>query len=201
MNRCERGEAPPILLAHGPDIARRYAERRGQSASYRFSWPRRGGQPLLPPIREALGRMTDEHCSYCDGCPIDAMSDEQVDHFRPKTRPEFYMSVCDWDNLFLCCGACNKAKLDQWDEDLLRPDAADYEFDRYFEYRFETGELHPSTVADEGDRRRAARTIELLALNRAGACTARRQIVRLLCADPVNDPTLSYRYLHALLSG
>jgi hypothetical protein len=34
--------------------------------------------------------MTAEHCSYCDGHPLNATGIETVDHFRPKSRPEFY---------------------------------------------------------------------------------------------------------------
>jgi hypothetical protein len=45
---------------------------------------------------------------------------------------------------------------------------------RYFEYWFDTGELHPNAAASPFDQSRAAKTIEILDLNRSGACTLRK---------------------------
>src|SRR5690349_9976779 len=85
-----------------------------------------------------------------------------------------------WENLFLSCWACNAAKREQWDEALLRPDVSDFRFERYFEYRFDTGEIGPNQAAPEIDQSRARSTIAILDLNRSGACASRRRAVQLM---------------------
>lgn len=145
--------------------------------------------------------MTQGRCAYCDGSSIDAMGEAQIDHFHPKSREEFYELVCAWENLFLTCSACNKAKIDDWNEDLLRPDSTDFTFERYFEYRSDTGELQHNGAASTGEQRRARATIEMLKLNRPGACTLRRQVVRCIRNAVTDEETadFGYRYLIPLV--
>lgn len=197
MNKTVRGPTPELLQRHGEQIGRDYAQRRHADPRYPYRWPQRDGQRLYDVAYAALKAMTDDHCSYCDFHPIDAAGDEQIDHFRPKGFPQFYELVCTWSNLFLSCSACNKAKLNTWDEVLLRPDAEDYSFERYFAYRFNTGELCPNGRASPEDQARAAKTIEILDLNRDGACTMRKRTVRwLLQATSSEDRVdVAYRFL------
>jgi hypothetical protein len=87
--------------------------------------------------------------------------------------------------------------------DHFRPksDPAFYElvcaWTNYFEYRFDSGQLHPASAATPEEQQRARRTIEILDLNRAGACVSRKHWVRslrdLAGADDLAD--CSYRYL------
>jgi hypothetical protein len=97
----------------------------------------------------------------------------------------------------LVCTACNQAKREQWDERLAKPDLPDYQFERFFEYRADTGELLPNPAAAIDDQARATTTIRILDLNRAGACTSRRNTMRTLLgpsgAGDHNDTP--YRYL------
>src|SRR5262245_20104431 len=141
--------------------------------------------------------MTAEHCAYCDGHPIDSVGAEAVDHFRPKSHPAFYELVCTWTNLFLTCTTCNHAKAEIWDDALLQPDDLDFSFDRYFEYRFDNGTLQPASAATAEEQRRAVRTIEILQLNRPGACASRRRAVQWMRSAIAGDDvgSLPYRYL------
>lgn len=189
MRPCTRGPEPEALARDGAALGRDYAARRHTDPAHRFRWR----PSLLQAVRAALGLMTDERCSYCDGYPIDATGEETIDHFRPKGRAEFYELVCTWPNLFLACSACNNAKQDQWDEALLRPDDPAFRFERY---RFESGELHPSTTASPDDQARARRTIEIFDLNRRGACASRRRTVDWI--RRVSPEVDGYRYLIAL---
>ncbi len=192
MRPCTRGPEPEALARDAAMLGRDYAARRRQDPRHRFQWRR----SLLQVVRDALGLMTDERCSYCDGYPIDATGEETIDHFCPKGRPEFYELVCTWTNLFLACSACNNAKRDQWDETLLRPDAPDFRFERYFECRPESGELHPSITASADDQARARRTIEIFDLNRRGACANRRRTIEWI--QRVSPDVDGYRFLIAL---
>lgn len=189
MRPCTRGPEPEALARDGVALGRNYAARRRENPRYQFQWRR----PLMLVVRDALARMTDEHCSYCDVYPIDAAGEESIDHFRPKGREEFYELVCAWTNLFLACSACNNAKRKQWDEALLRPDDPDFRFERYFEYRFESGRLEPATRASPEDQARARRTIEIFDLNRRGACANRRNTVEWI--QRISPDVDAYRYL------
>lgn len=197
MMRCVRGPAPEVLARDGAQLGREYADRRRETPAHGFRWPQREGRSLLEIVREALAAMTRGHCSYCDSHPLHESGLPTVDHFRPKSRPEFYELVCAWTNLFLSCTACNHAKREQWDEALLRPDELDFGFERYFEYRFDSGRLEPASIASAEDRWRAARTIEILDLNRAGTCTSRKRIVQSMrSVDAIEDHDMwAYRYL------
>jgi len=200
MTPCTRGPEPEVLAREGAQIGRAYAARRRETPEYRFPWPKRGGLSLLEVVREALVVMTAGHCSYCDGHPLDATGVETVDHFRPKSRPEFYELVCTWTNLFLTCTACNQAKREQWDDALLRPDDLEYRFERYFEYRADSGKLEPAATASPEEQQRAQRTIDIFDLNRAGTCKNRLQAARwlrhLASAGELDD--YAYRYLYPL---
>lgn len=147
--------------------------------------------------------MTAGHCSYCDSHPLDATGVETVDHFRPKSRVEFYELVCEWTNLFVTCTACNHAKGEQWDEELLRPDDLGFAFERYFEYRAESGELQPSAAASPEEQQRARTTIDILQLNRAGTCKSRKRMLQFAReADDAGDiDDWPYRYLLPLCRG
>lgn len=198
MMPCTRGPAPEVIERDGAKIGREFATRRRDDPGFRFEWPQRNGQSLLHVVRDALAAMTARHCSHCDGHPLGATGLETVDHFRPKSRPEFHELVCTWSNLFLTCTACNHAKREQWDEALLRPDDPDFRFERYFEIRFDSGMLEPAAAASVADQHRALRTIEILDLNRADVCRSRLRIVReMRRSDAADEPidSWAYRYL------
>ena len=178
MNPTTRGPAPELLQRFGSEITRDYVAKRALKPNHDFDWPQREGRSLRIEIREALAEMTQRHCSYCDRFPMDSPSVEQIDHFKPKSWPAFYELVCNWENLFFTCSGCNNAKLATWEPALLRPDDAEFAFDRYFEYRADTGEIKPNQAASDDDQHRANRTIELLKLNRPGLCIDRAKAAK-----------------------
>lgn len=78
----------------------------------------------------------------------------------------------------------------------MRPDDLDFRFERYFEYRFDSGKLQPSSAASPAEQVRASRTIEIFNLNRAGACASRRRMVHLMRNLAAADPDdCAHRYL------
>lgn len=203
MRGCRRGPAPDLLAKHGPEISATYARQRRDDPTYRFQWPRRDGLSLYAVARDALADMTAHRCAYCDGYPLNATGNDEIDHFRPKSREPFYELVCAWDNLFLICGRCNGAKRDQWEPALLRPDDLDYVFDRYFFFRFDSGALEPAPGITEVDRHRVWQTIEILELNRTDACIARLTTVKAIQRRRSDDELadVAYRFLiHLVVS-
>jgi len=72
MNPFVRGDPPPALSEAGPAAAESFARRCASNRGATFSWPERAGRSILPIVRDALAALTSDHCSYCDGYPIDA---------------------------------------------------------------------------------------------------------------------------------
>jgi 5-methylcytosine-specific restriction endonuclease McrA len=133
MRRFTRLEEPASLKGKSEDIGRRYAERRLARLSYRFQWP----ADIYEEVRQTCLAQTDAHCSYCDGFPL-GQGDETIDHFKPKTDERFYHLVAHWPNLYLACNDCQRSKMTEYAEDLLRPDSDGYNFSDYFVYNFNT---------------------------------------------------------------
>ncbi len=195
MKPCTRGREPELLEQYGAELLRDDAARRSANPTARFEWRQREGRSLLMIVREALAHMTEGHCSYCDGHPINDTGQETVDHFRPKSL--FRDLAYTWTNLFLACSACNHAKGERWDELLLRPDDPDFQFERYFECDFATGKLRSAPTASPEEQARADRTIDILDLNRDDTCESRLRILEWLWDGRLDseDNALPYRYL------
>ncbi|MDB5319423.1 MAG: hypothetical protein JWN40_1054 [Phycisphaerales bacterium] len=124
---------------------------------------------------DELRSQTAAHCSFCDGFPVDGVSNETIEHFRPKCVGRFPQHAYTWRNLYYCCNACQTAKGEQWDDGLLAPDEAGYAFSHYFEFDFTTGAIRPAHGLDEAAAQRAEVTISLYGLD-----TAARRRCRLL---------------------
>lgn len=57
-------------------------------------------------------------CVYCrEPDTTHRSSSYGVDHYRPKNDLRFSSLICDYNNLFYCCNACNSRKNDYWPTD------------------------------------------------------------------------------------
>lgn len=197
MMPFSRGPAPRMLLKYAEEINRDFAAKRELNPSHSFGWPNREGRNLGDVVRETLADLTGYHCTYCDGFPLGATGLGEIDHFRPKRIPAFHHLVAEWTNLFIACSVCNRAKGEKWDEAILKADEPGYSFERFFEYRTHSGELHANPAAEPGDQLRARRTIEILDLNRSGACKSRKRAVerigKVSASEELQDQ--DYRFL------
>lgn len=204
MMPCRRTPAPPLLAEHGDRYGRQYAALRQKRLGEKrrapeFKWPKVRGASLYDEARHALADMTRGRCAYCDDYPA---SPRCIDHFQPKSWPEFHALVCSWSNLFLTCAACNMAKGERWTAALLRPDAEDYSFSRYFFYEAASGTLVPHPAASTDDQARARQTIEILDLNREDKRTVRVRFAKALLHLPHEElGDYGDRYLLSLVRG
>ena len=128
-----------------------------------FRWYQVDGKTARDHILEALRNQTQRHCSFCDAFPVAGVTNEPIEHFRPKNQFPSYAYT--WTNLYYCCNACQSAKGEKWDERLLHADSAEFEFSRYFEFDFTTGQIRPDPFATDPDQKRAQVTIELYSLD------------------------------------
>ena len=60
-------------------------------------------------IKDALDQSFHGKCAYCES-QIKHVDYPHIEHFRPKSLPQFYVLAVDWDNLLLACGRCNGAE-------------------------------------------------------------------------------------------
>ncbi len=163
MRKFQRADAPEILREHHERWTTQWMELSQSNPRAQFSWYDFGGQSAREHILPSLAEQTAEHCSFCDAFPVQGVSKETVEHFRPKSRfPELAYT---WSNLYYCCDACQCAKGEKWDELLIKPDADDFSCSRYFEFDFTTGEIKPNAMSGVEDRQRAIKTIELYSLD------------------------------------
>lgn len=109
---------------------------------------------------EALAVRSHRKCAFCETCP-EPCSAPQVEHYRPKSRPEFETRMFDWDNWLLSCGTCNQKKWTRFPETEGVPDLLDPAHDVPEEHlAFEEARILPRT-------RRGAATIALVKLDRS----------------------------------
>lgn len=141
-------------------------------------------QHLTPLLRE----ITNNHCSFCDGFPMQQMV-EQIEHFKPKSKfPELSHQ---WENLFLICAKCNETKGEEFNELLLKPDENDFSFGKYFKMNFD-GLLEPEINLTEIEKKRVEITIKLYGLNKYGRPDARIDELN----KNQNNQTGLYRFIY-----
>lgn len=167
MRKWNRPAAPPELTTRKAELTEKFVaecEKIGRTADCSWpsvTYPETGEKETLPRM---FSRITAAHCSYCDSL-MGYSSPDTIDHFLPKSRPEYRQLAYEWSNLYHCCFTCNQAKRARFDEDALRPDEPGYEFSRYFRYHRD-GSI--SIIANPGeDRRRAEATLALLNLDKS----------------------------------
>jgi len=185
-----RLEGPETLTNRSENIGREYAERRQTDHAFRFQWP----PQIYKEVRRTLALQTNDHCSYCDGFPL-GEGDETVDHFKPKTDERFYHLVAQWHNLYLACNDCQKSKKTQYSDSLLRPDAEDYDFGKYFAYNFSSNELIPNPAASFEVQERARVTIQIFNLNHSSYKMSRKYAITCYQSNEYEISDLPYRYL------
>lgn len=163
MRRFERAIPPAAWTMNEAKWNQQWVALLKTNASATFSWYSHAGETArniaLPHLREQTG----EHCSFCDGFPVDSVSMDTIEHFCPKSA--FPHLAYTWDNLYYCCDRCQSHKGEKWDDGLIAPDAQDYSFWRYFEFDFTTGAIRPSTTASEPEKHRAEITISMYGLD------------------------------------
>lgn len=57
-------------------------------------------------IKDALVSMFHGKCAYCES-KISHIDYGHIEHFRPKSKPQFRALTFEWTNLLLSCAVCN----------------------------------------------------------------------------------------------
>lgn len=186
MRRFQRRTEPEVLANNWQQWGEDWERRKKANPKASFHWHEVAGKPVNQLILPTLKAQTQSHCSFCDNFPVSPPSLETVEHFRPKSK--FHREAYHWPNLYFCCDYCQQ-KGEDFDEALLRPDAGDFDFDRYFRWDHTTGRLEINETATPEDQNRARVTLELYRLNEGHPSFRKReQRRRSKCLDePLDD--------------
>jgi len=158
-----------------------------------FAWAqykkRKVNRLLLPILRI----QTQDHCSYCDGYPMESRIGDTIDHFRSKTQ--FPLLAYVWHNLFLSCSNCQQ-KNDFFDKRLLKPDVGGYSFAYYFLFNYTTGFIVPNPRRNQIDQKRASLTIEAFGFNDFGRPEDRLEVLeKFRDSNNPDKDKFSYRFM------
>jgi uncharacterized protein (TIGR02646 family) len=177
MIKIVRLKPPTWLAENWQRWGREYEIKRENGGS--FSWTLEGID-IRAELLTSLRKMTSDHCSYCDGFPMESMLGDTIDHFKPKSL--FPRDAYSWENLFLCCYVCQK-RLNEYEILLVRPDFDDYSFESYFVYNTENGEVEPNSHSNVQDQERARYTIKVFKLNDFNRPNSRKMFFRKFIND------------------
>jgi uncharacterized protein (TIGR02646 family) len=173
VRKQDRLEEPAVLRDGAVKWAEAWVKNHSKGKSWR--WPIKDGTPVNQPILAVLKEQSARHCSFCDGFPVDSLSVETIEHFYPKSV--YPGRAFEWKNLFYCCTRCQAAKKERFDDALLKPDEAGYEFGRYFVCDYTTGRIEPNPASSSDEQQRALATIDLYQLNSASLPDERKRAV------------------------
>ncbi|MEO6038017.1 MAG: HNH endonuclease [Saprospiraceae bacterium] len=173
MKHFDRHPAPDFLLRNVDLWNRQWSASKTNNPGAVFQWYIHEGQRVNQKIGPILSLQTQDHCSYCDAFPM-GLADNTIDHFCPKGNPAFYNLAYTWENLFWACADCQKAKGEQFEDVLIRPDSPTYNFRHFFIYNFNTHEIDPNPNSTPEDQLRAKATISIFKLREPSRVAARR---------------------------
>lgn len=118
-------------------------------------------------IKDALVDMFHGKCAYCES-KIVHIDYGHIEHFRPKSKPQFRALTFEWANLFLSCAVCNGSEFkgDRFPEadeggPLINP--CDDLPEEHFNFVFDP---HTRLATVAGTTERGRTTEKLLGLNR-----------------------------------
>ena len=189
MEKIERAATPPWLTEKWQEWGETWQRKHEQGED--FKWYQHKNNSYDELVND-LSAMTQHHCSFCDAYPMGGLISNTIEHFRPKSQ--FPLLAYQWENLFICCGNCQK-KGAQFDEILLKPDEITYAFDDYFNIEWDTGKLIANRMATPENKDRANLTIELYQLNKNSKPESRlEELNKFLDSNHPEINQFSYRF-------
>jgi uncharacterized protein (TIGR02646 family) len=197
LQKIIRSKIPDFLKQNWKKWTKQYMSLIKENPQAKFQWYQYKSQNINKLLIQPLKDMTNNHCSFCDGYPMGNMSQDTIEHFRPKEKyPK--LSFC-WSNLFLACNVCQE-KFNNYSKLLLKPDSLNYEFNKYFIVDYKTGKIKANPVSSKIDQDKAEETIKLYKLNDKDRPNTRlkeyEQGLILLDTGNYNKDDFSYRFMY-----
>lgn len=60
--------------------------------------------------KDVIDRLKEDFHDKCYICELKGLQDPEVEHLLPHKNGRYQERKFDWNNLFWCCGHCNKVK-------------------------------------------------------------------------------------------
>lgn len=193
MKKLHRIPAPNWLRANYKKWGKQYeAKRNATNKGDDFAWAQYKNEKVNLRLLPLLRTQTQNHCSYCDGYPMNRMGDT-IDHFRSKAQ--FPLLAYVWHNLFLCCSNCQR-KNDFFDKRLLKPDVDGYRFLYYFRFVYANGIIVPNSRRNHTEQERAQLTIDTFGFNDFGRPEDRlKELRKYKDSNSPDKDEFSYRFI------
>lgn len=100
MRNFQRVDEPLILRENHVRWTAKWVKSSQDNTAAKFNWYQFEGRSAREHILPSLAEQTDSHCSFCDAFPVRGVSNEIIEHFRPKSQfPDLAYS---WINLYYC---------------------------------------------------------------------------------------------------
>jgi uncharacterized protein (TIGR02646 family) len=173
MIKLNRSSTPAWLQTLWFKLGIKFQINRLKNPGFKFQWAQVNGMDTAELLRVDLLTMSNHHCCFCDAHPMESMIEDTIEHFKPKSK--YPLEAYAWENLFIACPTCQKKK-EKFNYKLLKPDAPNYNFNKYFIYNALTGEVEPNPGADWENQERAWETIFLYKLNDYGRPATRKNM-------------------------
>ncbi len=159
--------------------------------------PKCSWQTFAKKVKPYLLEQSNRHCSYCDIYFTNSDASE-VEHYKPKNQ--FSKLEFEWKNLFASCSVCNKQKEKNYkkyqnNQLPIQPDEVDYDFYKYFELNFLTGELITNEDLKGNDMKRAENTIKYLGFNKGDKPNSRKYLILNNEKYKQLNQNISYRFI------
>lgn len=161
----------------------------------KFSWGTHAKKGNSEHIVDALSVISGNHCFYCDLKRVMyGITEPEIDHFCPKTVSP--LKAYYYPNLNLCCGSCNRYKLDKYSRNVLLDfTSPNYQFDNYFFVDYATGKVRVRPDISVRQRFQARYTLTVLGINKDARPRVRRDELDAYNNTVVqNIDDFSYRY-------
>jgi thiol-disulfide isomerase/thioredoxin len=192
MRKFVRLEEPEVLKKNWESYGVRYTNNRLANPAFKFDWYTEDGVQVNHSILPILLLQTQEHCPYCDKFPLHR-GDDSIDHFKLKSIPAFYSLVCKWDNLYLACKHCQDSKGSDYNDNLLRPDDINFNFNKFFDYNYTTHEIEINTLETPENQLKALETRRIFDFNHKGQVKTREHAFKRYITD-LNPDLDDYNY-------
>lgn len=129
-------------------------------------------------IKESLSKMYNNHCCYCE-CLIGIQTYGRIEHLKPKSLPQFYDQIYEWNNMHWACEICNTSyKRVNWDDCNPILDPSKDNIALFLALDLTTGEYYAVN-----NNKRALTTIKHTGINREKLVVARRRLIIQLCKN------------------
>jgi len=195
MNKIDRRkiDKPQCLIENSIDWTNDWLIRLNKKKD--FNWHYYKKESVQAILIEILSNLTNFTCTYCGYSPLrQNVGGRSIDHFKPKSMfPEL---AFEWTNLFVSCTDCQKNKKDIFPEnEPIKPDSDDYNFDYWFAIDFKNHLIIPNKFRTINEQERAKITIKWLGLNKGARPLLRADLINYCIKNEIKDFSMqSYQF-------